>query len=251
MENDPKTVSNESVLMNSDDDTLVDAENVVVLKQTTTIIMNLLRKLLGVKYLSKGCRASLYLQSTEGSSGHCFVSIDDHSNHPEQEREKIEDSFPNQVFRVFLTTKKLIQFALETNYILSDATYKITYGRYPALTGGTTDKAKKFHPFGLALCATENNQDFAFFFRSVELAAFNVYGVKICTTILVADNADAITKGFQNVFRLEKRTGTFSTFNQIIRKKWKSKNSNEINDFVGYFMKQWGNNNNGWYEGYY
>ncbi|RNA01797.1 hypothetical protein BpHYR1_021904 [Brachionus plicatilis] len=29
MENDPKTVSNESVLMNPDDDTLVDAENVV------------------------------------------------------------------------------------------------------------------------------------------------------------------------------------------------------------------------------
>ncbi|RNA13895.1 hypothetical protein BpHYR1_014029 [Brachionus plicatilis] len=36
MENDPKTVSNESVLMNPDDDTLVDAENLVVLKQSDT-----------------------------------------------------------------------------------------------------------------------------------------------------------------------------------------------------------------------
>ncbi|RNA07747.1 hypothetical protein BpHYR1_005529 [Brachionus plicatilis] len=37
MENDPKTVSNESVLMNPDDDTLVDAENVVVLRESKVI----------------------------------------------------------------------------------------------------------------------------------------------------------------------------------------------------------------------
>lgn len=143
MENDPKTVSNESVLMNPDDDTLVDAENVVVLKQSDTkkrganieyeffcsydnyneFVEKIVRgevkgKYLQFKhqngekyrfycrYLSKGCRASLYLQSTEGSSGHCFVSIDDHSNHPEQEREKIED-------RLMLRIKELEQLGVK------------------------------------------------------------------------------------------------------------------------------------------
>ena len=132
------------------------------------------------------------------------------------------ESFPDQIFRVFLTTKPLIQFALETNYILSDATYKLTYGGFPALTGGTTDRAKKFHPFGLALCATENRLDFSFFFKSVELTAFNVYGHKISPTILVADSAGAITLGFESVFKLEKRVNCWAHVlrnvkNQLVR----------------------------------
>ncbi|RNA08032.1 hypothetical protein BpHYR1_021337, partial [Brachionus plicatilis] len=49
-------------------------------------------------------------------------------------------AFPEQKFRVLLTTKRLIRNALDTKYILSDATYKLTYSGFPALTGGTTDK---------------------------------------------------------------------------------------------------------------
>ncbi|CAF1117015.1 unnamed protein product, partial [Brachionus calyciflorus] len=324
------------------------------------------------RYLSKGCKAALYLQPTQNSAGLCFVSVEDHSNHPQHERDQIDEritqrikeleslgviaqgiiqqlirdglqppskakinniiqsvrktkkeiaqpslsdlkrwceqynnipedenqvfvanfeyeSFPIQIFRVFLTTRRLIHFSLDTKYILADATYKLTYGGFPALTGGTTDKSKKFHPFGLALCATENNLDFSFFFKSVEIAAFNVYGFKISPTILVADNAPAITKGFESVFKLEKRVNCwahvfrnidkhlvrfskefkqkiksdiyaiqeifkpefFQLAIQLFEKKWKLKKSSEIDDFIKYFIDQWGHNNNGWYEGYY
>ncbi|RNA00128.1 hypothetical protein BpHYR1_021151 [Brachionus plicatilis] len=140
------------------------------------------------------------------------------------------ESFPDQIFRVFLTTKRLIQFALETNYILSDATYKLTYGGFPALTGGTTDRAKKLHPFGLASCATENRLDFSFcFFKSVQLTAFNVYGHKISPTILVADSAGGITLGFESIFKLEKRVNFWA---HVLRKV-----KNHLKKFVFLLLK--------------
>ncbi|CAF0709784.1 unnamed protein product [Brachionus calyciflorus] len=256
-----------------------------------------------------GCKAALYLQATQNTAGLCFVSIDDHSNHPDQEKEQIESRVVNRIkeleamgikadgiIKQFIrdgiqppskiklnnilqsirkskkespqptlsdlkkccdqyseipedpNQVKLIQFALQTNYVLSDATYKITYGGFPALTGGTTDRDKKFHPFGLALCATEKNQDFGFFFRSVEVAAFNVYGHKISPTVLVADMPFQLKGASNHNFH----TGTLSTCSSIIRKKkWKTKNSPEIKEFINYFMNQWGNENNGWYKGYY
>ena len=75
-----------------------------------------------------------------------------------------------------LTTIRLLRNAFEAVFILSDATYKLTYGGFPALTGGKTDKNKNFHPFGIA---------------------FN-------PSILVADNADAVTLGFKKVFDMKK-----------------------------------------------
>lgn len=106
-------------------------------------------------------------------------------------------AFPDQKFRVMLTTKRLLRNALEARYILSDATYKLLYGGFPALTGGTTDKNKNFHPFGIALCSSENNVDFAFFFRAIKSACFRVFDQSISPSILVADSADAITLGFK------------------------------------------------------
>lgn len=130
------------------------------------------------------------------------------------------ESIDEQKFKVFLTSERLIKFSLETYYIFSDATYKLTYGGFPVLTAGTTDKSKIFHPFGLTLCSTEQSVDFAFFFRSVRQTAFRFYSVQIKPTTLVADNADAITNG-------------------------------EIDIFIEYFINQWGARNQEWYEGYY
>ncbi|CAF0939941.1 unnamed protein product [Brachionus calyciflorus] len=100
---------------------------------------------------------------------------------------------------------RLIKFSLDSKFILSDATYKLTYGNFPAITGGTTDRAKKFHPFGLALCNSEKEIDFAFFFKSIKQVAEIVYNKLIDPRIIIADNAGAISNGFEQVFVCEKR----------------------------------------------
>ncbi|RNA01305.1 hypothetical protein BpHYR1_024587, partial [Brachionus plicatilis] len=113
------------------------------------------------------------------------------------------EAYPNQFFRVFLTTKMLVKFALEAKFILSDATYKLTYGNFPAITGGTTDRAKKFHPFGLALCTSEKEIDFAFFFKAIKLIAEKIYNKMIDPRIVIADNAEAIANGFEQSLEVQ------------------------------------------------
>ena len=78
-----------------------------------------------------------------------------------------------RLFRIFLTTKRLLTFTnyvslficelncsinhLKINFfqnkrVLSDATYKIIVEGYPILTIGTTDQCRSFHPLDLQLC---------------------------------------------------------------------------------------------------
>ncbi|RNA06891.1 hypothetical protein BpHYR1_032210 [Brachionus plicatilis] len=326
------------------------------------------------KYLKHGCRAALYLQLTDGSKGNCFISDDEHTNHPNDEKDirKIDpiiyqkiveyenfgqkpeaiitnlikagmqppkktkinlyilknirkakkvsnqptmndlkewcdqyneipehddqvfgaeyeyQAFPEQKFRVLLTTKRLIRNTLDTKYILSDAIYKLFYGGFPALTGGTIDKNKNFHPFGLALCSSENNFDFAFFFRALKSICFRVIDQIISPSFLVADSAEAITIGFKKVFETSKvvncwahvirnsdkrlnhfvlpikkeirqdiktiqklfREDLFVYATQLFQKKWQEEKSQSINEFIDYFFSEWVDKNNGWYEGY-
>ena len=197
-------------------------------------------------------------------------------------------AFPNQFFRVFLTTKRLVKFSLEAKFILSDATYKLTYGNFPALTGGTTDRAKKFHPFGLALCNSEKEIDFAFFFKSIKQVAEQVYNKTIDPRIIIADNAEAIANGFEQVFVCEKRIncwahvirkidGRLNVFEDEFKKKiradifkiqtlssellfqdavklfdlkYRRYKNETLNSFLKYFDDEWIKKHPGWYEGY-
>ncbi|RMZ97753.1 hypothetical protein BpHYR1_006011, partial [Brachionus plicatilis] len=117
-------------------------------------------------------------------------------------------ALPVQTFKIFLTTKRLLSFACINSHILSDATYKLLYGGFPVLTGGTTDKSRKLHPFGLALCKTEQEDDFAFYFKALKENCKKHLDFTINQNILVADNADnqfSIENGFRQIFNLEKR----------------------------------------------
>ncbi len=67
-----------------------------------------------------------------------------------------------------------------------------------------TDKEKVFHPFGIALSFNEKAEDFKFVFESIKQAA-SVFGIQYEPTILIADSATAITKGFEEVFELTHR----------------------------------------------
>jgi hypothetical protein len=152
-----------------------------------------------------------------------------------------------------------------------------------------TDKTKSFHPFGLVVTREEKDVDFHFMFVAVKETVYSVTSQTYTPKILIADNAEAITNGFQQSFPLEKRINCWAhvirkidsklkpvaepnksnirkdicsiqvLFNkhqfdialQLFFKKWKAKKDSNIDTFLAYFKQQWcSDGNNGWYEGY-
>jgi hypothetical protein len=86
---------------------------------------------------------------------------------------------------------------------------------FPVFLAGTTDKGRHFHAFGLAICTTEDNQDFAFglaicttednqdfafVFRVIKEGVEAIYLIIYKPIALVADAAGAITIAFTVVF---------------------------------------------------
>ena len=69
----------------------------------------------------------------------------------------VDDEDVENYSMIFLTTKRLISIATKTKIIHSDATYKLIWQGFPLLIVWTTDKARKFHPFGLGICTNETN----------------------------------------------------------------------------------------------
>jgi hypothetical protein len=67
-------------------------------------------------------------------------------------------------FFVFFTTKRLLSLAAKTKHVCADTTYKLKQHGYPLLIVGTTDKAKVFHPFGIAMCSNEKEEAYTFIF---------------------------------------------------------------------------------------
>jgi len=68
-------------------------------------------------------------------------------------------------FRMCISTERLIRQMRFATHLCADGTYKLTHNNYPLIIPGSTDLAKQFHPFGLALCMNEEKSDFAFVFE--------------------------------------------------------------------------------------
>ncbi|OXA54574.1 hypothetical protein Fcan01_11709 [Folsomia candida] len=99
-------------------------------------------------------------------------------------------------FGVFLSTKRLLDIALQTQVIHCDATYKLSWEGFPVLVIGVSDKDRHFHPLGISVTASETTRDFEFLFRSMVTSVGHNYSPKI----LIADAAEAITNAFKTVF---------------------------------------------------
>ncbi|CAF0964252.1 unnamed protein product [Adineta steineri] len=123
----------------------------------------------------------------------------------DEDTEDIEDNddFNENKFRIFISSVRLLTIASISSHICADATYKLIWQGYPVLIIGTTDLNKVFHPFGLAICTNEKTKDFEFIFRSVQIGMKKINKELLNPTALVADAADAIKNGFQNVFNNE------------------------------------------------
>ena len=121
---------------------------------------------------------------------------------------------PNK-FRMFLTTKRLIQNSLHQQNCVSDATYKLIFEEYPVFTVGNIDKNKHFHPFGLGIASNEEESDFGFIFSSVKSASKQINSLDYSPSILIADDAGAITNGFRTKIQMSNH----SQQNQPLRPK--------------------------------
>lgn len=100
-----------------------------------------------------------------------------------------------QQVRVVLSTRRLLSFCKESRMVQCDATYKLLWNGFPVLIAGTTDCSRVFHPFVLSVTTGETAQDFEFIFRAIRK-----FHTDWTPTVLLADGADAITKGFTSVF---------------------------------------------------
>lgn len=109
-------------------------------------------------------------------------------------------ALPEKIFRIFITTKRLLGFTTRATHILADATYKLITQGFPVLTCGTTDKSKQFHPYGIAVTTNEKQEDFAFLFTAIFETARRIGLAPIVPTLLVADSAESITNGFNSAF---------------------------------------------------
>jgi hypothetical protein len=103
-------------------------------------------------------------------------------------------------FRFFMLTKNLIRQSQNACHVDADATYKLICIGFPLLVFGTTDKARSFHIFGVAVCANEQTENFIFAFKALKTGAEKVLGETFNPSILICDAAQSIQNGFKNVF---------------------------------------------------
>lgn len=85
-----------------------------------------------------------------------------------------------------------------------DATYKLLWLGFPVLIIGISDEDRKFHPIGLELTRDEKAEDFEFVFKSLVVGLERCGLQQLQHVDLLADAADAITKGFSNAFSNQK-----------------------------------------------
>lgn len=111
-----------------------------------------------------------------------------------------EDNFENSIFRFFVSTKLLLNQAVNAKILHTDATYKLVWQGFPVLQIGTTDADRKFHPFGIAVCTNERADDFEFIFRSLREGVLQITAKEIDPNVLVSDAAASIHNGFKKAF---------------------------------------------------
>lgn len=189
-------------------------------------------------------------------------------------------------FRFMVTTKLLLQQAIESKNLHADATYKLIWQNFPVLMVGTTDLARKFHPIGVAVCKTEQQKDFNFIFSSTKQAIHNIFEADFEPEYLIADAASAIHNAAKGVWanilvimcwfhmlknvsdkvptflkqlckqqefladlqklQVSKSTEIFQIAVQLFMDKWRKESA----ELVDYFENQWVLKNSGWYEAF-
>ncbi|CAF1545409.1 unnamed protein product, partial [Rotaria sp. Silwood1] len=118
----------------------------------------------------------------------------------DDEEDDDEEDINGNIFRVFLSSVRLLNIASISSHVHADATYKLIWQGFPVLVIGTTDLKKVFHPFGLAICSNEQTKDFEFIFNSAQIGLKKINKNLLKPSALISDAADSIKNGFKNVY---------------------------------------------------
>lgn len=108
---------------------------------------------------------------------------------------------PNESqFRFMVSSRQLLELAININKIHTDATYKLIWQGFPVFPIGTTDEHRQFHMCGIDVCTTETARDFGFIFNALKKGVQNLFNITIDPAFLIADAAKAIHNGFIETF---------------------------------------------------
>ncbi|CAF3862535.1 unnamed protein product [Rotaria sp. Silwood1] len=118
----------------------------------------------------------------------------------DEDEDEGEDDTNGNVFRLFISSVRLLNIGSAASHINADATYKLVWQGFPVLIVGTTDLNKTLHPFGLAVCSNEKTKDFEFIFNAVQIGMQKINKDLLKPEALICDAADAIKNGFRRVF---------------------------------------------------
>lgn len=199
----------------------------------------------------------------------------------------INEQNPNDSeFRFMVSSKILLELAINAKKIHTDATYKLVWQGFPVFLVGTTDEHRQFHIFGFAVCTTEASIDFAFIFTALNKGVISLFNTNVEPDFLICDAARAIHNGFIETYGdsnttimcwshmrravVQKLPSFFrskDTQNEVLRDldHLQLARSNEDFDkaselfvqkwrqsseeFADYFTNEWLNKNRFWYEG--
>lgn len=195
---------------------------------------------------------------------------------------------PNESeFRFLVSSKQLLELAINVKKIHTDATYKLVWQNFPVFLVGTTDEHRQFHIFGFAVCTTEAEINFSFIFNALNKGVKTLFNIDIDPIYLICDAAKAIDNGFAVVYgrdgkitimcwshmrrAVSKKLSSFfrdqMTQNEVLRDidhLQLAKTSADFDkaanlfvqkwrlrskEFIDYFTKEWLNKNRFWYEG--
>lgn len=111
-----------------------------------------------------------------------------------------DDNYDASMFRFLVSTKRLLNNAINMKKIHADATYKLIWQGFPVLIAGATDSNRKFHPIGVCVSTNEQTSAFKFLFGAIKNKTKELFGVEIEPSVLISDAAPAIRNGFKAIF---------------------------------------------------
>ncbi|CAF1431807.1 unnamed protein product [Rotaria magnacalcarata] len=148
--------------------------------------------------LEQWCKNNLNIPTDENEAFVVSYKIL-YDNEEYEDDEDVEENDGN-LFRIFISSIRLLNIISMSSHVCSDATYKLVWQGFPVLIVGTTDLNKAFHPFGLAICSNEKTKDFEFIFNCIQIGLKKINKDLLKPTALICDAADAIKNVFKNVF---------------------------------------------------
>lgn len=70
-------------------------------------------------------------------------------------------------FRAIITTKQLLQLFSKGDRLHADGTYNLMVENFPTIVFGTTDSRRSFVLGGIAICSSEQEDDYEFVFKAI------------------------------------------------------------------------------------